>query len=35
MDLKDKNDITGVPADYSDTESGRFLKKSNDPCFFV
>ena len=26
MDLKDKNDITGVPADYSDTESGRFLK---------
>ena len=26
MDLNDKNDITGVPADYSDTESGRFLK---------
>ena len=26
MDLKDKNDMTGVPADYSDTESGRFLK---------
>ena len=26
MDLKDKNDITGVPADYSDTESGRIMK---------